>query len=287
MSTTPIVCLHCGHENDRGRGRCDSCEHDLGFPNVNVYADPYFTEPLQRRYAALAASLSTDQLPWLERLRETVDTAQGVINLDLNLLRLIVVDKQDYLPYRTAVEKGKRVKASFLNDKDRCTVETSFYGIEGGKLVYAALTLHDEGLQSYGPISLLLKTPKIAERTTVFEANSFTLFKSFQSAGWKAIGPIPTGSSTIWEHRSTLVACKIGTTYCTTHPVPDVAKLLLQPGKARNEDEFVELHIFSKINRFAIQRIILPDTIRSEFDRLQADNIRTEAAKLKIEITES
>jgi len=159
MNLSPLLCPNCGELNQRNANICEYCSHSMGFVNVNIYSDAYFRDGLDDRYQSeVVAATTIGELDELTAFEQAINN-QGlaIINMDIDLLHILVNDKQDYLPYRTAVEQGKRGKATFLNDKDRCVVETAFYGIDGGKIVYAALSLDDNGLLNYGKTTVILK----------------------------------------------------------------------------------------------------------------------------------
>jgi hypothetical protein len=288
MNLSPIKCAACGEENARNADRCEHCTRELGFVNVNIYSDPHFQNGLKNRYQNTLKEARTpeDQQALADMEQVVQDQSHALINLNFDLLRKVVLEKQDYLPYQTAVLQDKRPKASFLNDKDRCVVEAAFYGIDGGRVVYAALALNDIGLSSYGKITMILKTKSIEERTTVFERNTFPLFDDFVAKGWPVRGPIPAGYSGTWHERGQLVVCKHGVSYLASSPKPKLDAMLLCVGTTRNDDEFIELHIFNKLNRLAVQRIVIHEAPKHAFDLLQLDILKTEAQKIGIEVIE-
>ncbi len=288
MNLSPLLCPNCGELNQRNANICEYCSHSMGFVNVNIYSDAYFRDGLDDRYQSeVVAATTIGELDELTAFEQAINN-QGlaIINMDIDLLHILVNDKQDYLPYRTAVEQGKRGKATFLNDKDRCVVETAFYGIDGGKIVYAALSLDDNGLLNYGKTTVILKTKSIAQRTTVFERNTFYLFDDFMASGWKVLGPIPSGHSGIWEDRSKVTVCKHGVAYIASNPKPDLATFVLKTGTDRSDDEFIEFHIFNKLNRLAFEKIVIHEAPKKQFQQLQLDILKEESAKIGITIVE-
>lgn len=283
-----MPCPVCGEPNERNADVCKQEGHSMGNVNVNLYSDPYFREGLEERYSeAISAADSVGESDGLMAFEQTIcDEGQAIINIDLESLCDLINQKQDYLPYRMAVEQGKRGKKLFLHDRDRCLVEDSFYGIDGGKIVYAALALDDNGLMSYGKQTIVLKTKNIAQRTTIFERDTYFLFDDFVAWGWKVRGWIPIGHSGIWEDRGRLAVCKHGAELTASHPKSDFAALILQPGTAYVGDEFLELHIFNKVNPVVFNRIILRENPKTAYQQLQLDIMKDEAAKIGIKIAE-
>ncbi len=280
-----MPCPVCGELNERNADVCKQEGHSMGSVNVNIYSDPYFREGLEERYRVeTAAAGSSNTL--LEFEQAICDEGQAIINIGLESLCDLINQKQDYLPYRMAVEQGKRGKKLFLQDKDRCVVEDSFYGIDGGKIVYAALALDDNGLMSYGKQTIVLKTKNIAQRTTMFERDTYFLFDDFVNRGWKVRGTIPVGHSAIWEDRGKLAVCKHGAELAASDPKPDFAALILQPETDQIGDEFLELHIFNKVNPVVFDRIIIREKPKTSYQQLQLDILKAEAAKIGITIVE-
>jgi hypothetical protein len=290
MNLSELACVHCGEMNARNADRCAHCTREVGFVNVNIYSDPYFRDGLQVRYADTKAGIIGKNAsfgPEIDEMeRQIREESHAIINLDLDLLRIVVAEKQDYLPYRAAVEQGKRPKADFVNDRGRCLVEAAFYGIDGGRIVYAALALDDAGLLNYGKISMLLKNKSIAQRTTVFERNTYALYKEFVKNGWDTMGYIPPGHSGTWDEKAELVTCKHAEDYTTSNPKPDLASVMLKVGTTRGDDEFVELHILNYLNRLAIEHVTIHEAPTPPFDSLQLDILKEELKKLNISLTE-
>jgi hypothetical protein len=284
MDLSPIACPRCQEDNLRNADNCKRCGESIGFVNVNLYSDRYFLNEIDNRFLNVM-SISGDKRSELTSFEELINVnGKALINLNFKMLCLLILEKEDYLPYRMAVEKGKRVKASFLNDKDRCVVEASFYGIDGGKIVYAVLSLDDNGLTNYGKTTIILKTKTIEHRTSVFERNTYHLFDELKKNGWNIRGPIPPGHSCTWEYRGKLAVCKHGMEIVSGNSAPNFEKLLVKSGTDRGEDEFIELHIFNSLNYLAVEQITIHKQVDSEFDLLQMEILQEESKKIGISL---
>jgi hypothetical protein len=281
-----MPCPVCGEPNERNADVCKQEGHSMGSVNVNIYSDPHFQEGLEQRYRQETAAASEPGA--LAVFEQTLrDEGQALINIKLEALCDLINKGEDYLPYRMAVEQGKRDKMPFLQDKDRCAVEASFYGVDGGKIVYAALALDDEGLVSYGKQTIVLKTKNIARRTTVFERDTYLLFYDFLDQGWRILNaPVPTGYSAVWEDRGKLAVCKHGAELSASGAKTNFAALILRPGTDHTDDEFLELHIFNKVNPVVFDRIILREKPKSPFLQLQLELMKDKAATLGITTAE-
>ncbi|MCB0579344.1 MAG: hypothetical protein KDD10_08565, partial [Phaeodactylibacter sp.] len=131
-----LECANCGHQNDRNRGKCDRCNELIGYgyPNVNIYSDSYFSEALKKRYEeAVALCRSEGKEDILNQFKQLLeDNSKAVINMDNRLLFELVNNNEHYLPYRRAVEQGKRLIANVFNDPKRIVIDSCFYGLHGG-----------------------------------------------------------------------------------------------------------------------------------------------------------
>lgn len=261
----------------------------MGYLNVNIYADPFYTDALEQRYElAVAEAATADKASQAAALTMAVEqSGQAIINMDFHTVCRMINDKEDYLPYQLAIEAGKGERMSFLLDKDRCVVEAAFYGSAGRQIVYAALALDDEGLTAYGKQTAVLKTPRIAQRTTVFERDTYFLYDDFYAMGWNPKGPeLPAGHSATWSGRGQLALCKHVAEMPDDMSEASWAKLLLQPATAGRGDEFIELHIFNKVSPVVLERVVVREVPQKPFHQIQWDILKTEAAQMGIHIAE-
>lgn len=286
MKLTTLICpdSDCGAENERNADICRGCGSALGFVNVNLLSDPYFQEGLEERYRSVTANLPGAEVAWLEE----VVTGQGraVINMPGRLLYLLVNENKDYISYQRGVEQGKLAKKSFAEDRIRCIVESAFYGFDGRNFVYAALSLDDNGVATYGDVSVVLKTKNIEKRTTVFEKDTLVLFGELVSGGWKADELIPSGHCGTWYERAKMVAIKHGSQMDANHRIADLAALILRSDGNGTNDEFIELHIFNTVNPVNFERVVFQNKSLKSFDRVQFKILKTKLSDLSIEVVE-
>lgn len=277
MVLTKINCPSCGAENKRNIDSCSECGHSLGFVNVNLLSDPYFQNGLEDRYQVTRQTVNdAGKLSEVEAFEKAVlAEAKGVINMSHELLFLLVNQNEDYLSYQRAVEQGKRAKAEFQNDRDRCIVESAFYGYDGRNLVYAALTLNEKGLSSYGDVAVLLRTQNIRLRTAVFEKNTYVLFDELVESGWRVRKTIPPGHCGTWNERGKIAVVKHGLEIATSNSSPDFATLILSSEGDRGTDEFIELHIFNKVNYSNFEQIIFEKKPKTAFGKIQLEILKS------------
>ena len=127
----------------------------------------------------------------------------------------------------------------------------------GGDIVFAALSLDDDGLASYGDVSVVLSVPLVKKRISVFEKNSFVLYDELtREKGWEPVDfPPPTGHFGIWESRHQLAVAKCHTQLDGNEKDEDFCPILLHSTNDQSKDEFIELHIFDKITYFNFQKV--------------------------------
>ncbi|MCC7505685.1 MAG: hypothetical protein IT259_10305 [Saprospiraceae bacterium] len=272
MNLSSLNCPVCDTANQRNADQCISCGSSLGFVNVNLFSDAYFQDGLTQRYQVESAACAAKGLGSVVLQFETMlaDNGRALINMSSDLLFKLVNENQAYLPYQTAVEQGKRDKSAFANDRDRCLVESAFYGIDGGKLVYAALSLDEKGLTTYGDVVVLLRTPTIEKRTTVFETNTYFLFDRLVDAGWRVRKTIPAGHAGTWNERAKVAVIKHGIQVEPHFQHDEFAALILKSGVDRTDDEFIELHIMNMVTTANFEKIVFQKKPSSRYNALQA-----------------
>ena len=268
-----IICKKCTLENERNRGNCNRCNEPLGsgFPNVNVYSDSYFTDVVTKRYDACISSLTTtkekDAIADFEK--QILAEAQPVVNMDRKLFFLLVNSKEDYLPYRRAVDLGKRAISDVQNDHKRTVIDTSFYGTHGSDIVFAALSLNEKGLISYGEICVTLNADWVSDRITVFNKNSFDLYDDLtREYSWNpAHFPPPSGYFGTWNNREEITVVKYKDEVIKISQGNNNADILLKSNGNRAEDEFIELHIYKEIAYLSFLKVKLHNKLTDKKDQ--------------------
>lgn len=286
MNLTTIQCKHCGAENKRNASNCIACYEALGPVNVNIYSDPYFQDGLKAKYDKVIAEIEAKgKRTEVENFEsEIISKGKAVINMDAKLLFKMVNEREEYLSYQRGVEQSKRQVAEFENDLKRCVVEVAFYGIHGKSIVYAALSLNDFGLYSYGDVSVLLKTVQIEKRTTVFERNSYHLYDGLVKKGWKAGTIMPLGHCGTWNERQIVTVNKLGLELAVLRKKPNFASLILKSDGKRIDEEFIELHIFGTISGVNIEKATFQKKARTKFSKLELKLLKVQLQVHSIEI---
>ncbi len=287
MKLSKLICPDpdCQAENERNADICRECGHSLGFVNVNLLSDPYFQTGLAERYKVVMAGV---QVAEVQRFEAVIDQeGKAVINMSSELLYLMVNENENYLSYQRGVEQGKIIKRTFQHDRFQCIVESAFYGFDGRNLVYAALSLDDNGVSSYGNVSVVLKTRNIEKRSTFFERDTFLLFDDLVEKGWKVKEIIPAGHCGTWNERDKIAAIKHGAEIQEGHQTADFVAIIMKNGDEKTCDEFIELHIFNTVTPKNFEKITFQKKLTRSFDRLQFKILKSKLSNLQVEVIEA
>jgi hypothetical protein len=87
----------------------------------------------------------------------------------------------------------------------------------------------------------------------VFEENSLLFCEKHQLGVHK---PIPPGYRAVWQKRDELAAAKLEPTLDAATADYELPGLLLSRSEAFDAD-FVEVHIYERLNRLSIQRVVV------------------------------
>lgn len=247
------ICSHCSCENSLMSEKCSQCGMFLGFPNVNDCSQREEMEALKERY------LEKLKLAELEEQRkkridfeEQVEKSLAVINVKLDYLYNLVTGKSTiYSTYQLQTDGEIRdfVRSEF--DKERRGIEGTLFGSYGSNIRYAALSLDGSGLKSYGDYTIILSDESVRLRTTLLEENSYNFIRRHKIlAGDK----IPKGYRAVWKERHKLAIAKLMEKILLTKDM-NYAIIILNSTGDRKHDEFIEVHIYGKINKEAIHAV--------------------------------
>lgn len=250
MANCPI----CSSEFRASDEKCATCGTHLGFPNVRAAAEQAEKEALAKRYEdaffGAQARGADDQLRLFEL---AVSRSKAVVGMTLYRLRELVADgSQLYTNYYLAVRGMVRQAAQEEFDRHRRSVDAILFGSYAEQIGFAALTLNGSGLKSYGTYSVILRDITISKRSSLLEENSFTFV---QEHGLKPGDRIPPGYQATWEDRQQLAVAKLADLIHSGSTENDFPDILLKVADTRNEDRFIEVHIFGQFNRNSIESV--------------------------------
>jgi hypothetical protein len=259
-----IKCPDCGFENPLVNEKCSCCGMFLGFPNVNDCSQREELEALEKRYKETVeyAAKKGHEKKRIE-FEEAVKKSVAVINVKLNYLQMLMLGKKIfYSTYQLQTEGETRELAPTEFDKERLGIEGTLFGSYGKNIRYAALSLDGTGLTSYGEFTLILSDTAVKKRTTLLEENSYK-FRDHHKI--LAGGKIPQGYRAVWKDRHKLAVAKLIEKVLLTNK-DNYAKIVLFSTENKKKDEFIEVHIYGKLNEASIQAVRGPSESVSEKD---------------------
>ena len=247
----------CGAEVRWNEGRCPACGADAGAPNVRMASHPSEQFALQRRYDQ--ASVDATTCGANQRVQEFTTAVQNhsrvTINVNADFAHNLFSKSQTlYANYHNMVGSGVRKPASFDHDRQRCGVDGTLWGSVAFELSIGALSLDGCGPTSYGSASLTISEKRCQRTASFLERNSFHFVEEHHLTPAKSI---PLGYRSAWENRHLLAGAKLAKTIRANTLPETFASILLDPGKDRQTDEFIEAFIYGPFDAQAIVGVVI------------------------------
>ncbi len=272
------ICTKCGEKLSVALRNCPTCKFDAGAPNVRESRSVENTAVLQERFEEAQKKSGQKKLTdEFNALRKLICENSGVVlTLPSSVARKLFEDpKTLYVNYEELVGAGARKPAEPANDKQRCAVGGLLFGSYANCIMYGSLSLTHEGLPTYGDAYCRLRSITIDDRTSFLEKNSFDFVEDHKITPKNSI---PDGYRSCWENRDLLVLSKLEEKLSSGQAEQDWQSILIQSdGKNRENDDFIEAHIFESFDCYAIEHLT-PNP--------SADLTRNERMDLEIAISE-
>jgi hypothetical protein len=235
---------------------CIFCGSDLGAPNVNIVSAEFELVALKKRYKdAIEYSNVKKTNEFINKFESFFENnVEVIINLHLPVLAALIKDKT-YKNYHRAVQDGERLIASLHDDQKRNVIDSILYGSYGRDMVYAALTLNNKGLISYGRCSIIIDEDAIKFRTSILEENSYDFVKTHK-LNLENLN-IPLGYRSKWDNKTQLVVSKLHKSI-TTEDEKDFCNLVLSSDGGKHTDKFIEVHIYKEVSILTFKQIYVP-----------------------------
>ena len=161
-----------------------------------------------------------------------------------------------YVNYDRLVGANLRRPADPDNDRRRCAVGGVLFGSYADSIIYGALSLTGDGLPTYGAVHCRLRSVAIDKRTSFLGTNSY---RFIQEHGIVAGDDLPVGWTACWRDRHMLVLAKLVDRLSAGQTESDWQEFLIySDGQNRENDEFVEAHIYEGFDRNAIESMVAP-----------------------------
>lgn len=283
VSDSQERCSVCGALLSISLRYCPSCHEDAGAPNVRLCRRNENIEALTVRYnAAKTQADTTGYSGVFNELEDLIKLKSGVvICLPVSVARKLFEDPISiYSNYEQLVGAGIRKPATFDADRHRCAVGGLLFGSYAEKIVYGALSLTGKGLPTYGEVHCRLRSIAIERRTSFLETNSYGFVTEHSIAPG---GELPFGYTSCWVHRHFLVMAKHANCLDTGQVESDWQNFLIHSdGQNRENDDFIEAHIFEFFDRNAVESIeIIADKHLSREAKLDSKIALSKFKKLK------
>lgn len=267
-------CPNCGSIISDSERHCPTCRADVGAPNVRRC----FTKAnLCALFSRLDEAKSVAEKNGCDRefneIGDLIDKKSGVvISMPAGIARKLLEDPNSlYSNYESLVGSNVRKPARPESDRQRCAVGGLIFGSYAKKIMYGALSLTEEGLPTYGDIFCRLRSIAIDKRTSFLETNSYKFVNNHNITPEN--NDLPLGYSACWRQRRALVLAKISSNLSKGQTESDWQKILIRTdGVNRNDDDFVEAHIYEGFDKNAIESVVAITRINQRRpEKLDAD----------------
>lgn len=250
-----MQCIQCAAPIPDERRDCPSCGTDNGFPNVRLASKSDEVEALEKRVeqSRIGARARNCEIVW-DKFRSSVASSRAVMARSLAVVQdLASSDSRLFGGHLKALRAGTKTSDGGPLDSVRVQFESAVSPNFHEEIVYACLSLTNEGLSAFGDCLLVLKEGAIAHRATVFEENPYKFCQRHKLV----IGSqLPAGYRAVWGSRGDLAVAKLGAELGPETKEEDFQHILLKPGKGTAGSDFIEVHIFGTINRHSIERVV-------------------------------
>ena len=232
---------------------CPTCSWDNGYPNVRQ-AHAERTALRRRLKLAEEDAIRRSCLDQLKMLREHLQTSVAVIATSASKAHALLSDSSEaYTTFYRVVDSGARTPRANWFDQVRGVADELLFPNYRDYISFAALSLNGIGCWYYGSVHLVLADFAIRERATAFEENSLFFCQKHQLG---VHSPVPPGYRAVWKRRDELAAAKLSPIVHSATSHQDLPGILLRRPEEVDAD-FVEIHIFERLNRDSIQKVVV------------------------------
>lgn len=236
---------------------CPRCEAFLGYPNVRSAQESAETKELDRRYRVAQDDVRRRSCePVLNQFEDAVRQSKAVICRRWGALTKISERSNDLFKtfYKQLAEKDRLPQDSYF-DRARLAIDSTFFPYYYLHINFGALSLNGTGPASYGECSIVFREDSISHRTTVFEENALVFCEKHPIQVGQ---PPPAGYRAVWEDRHRLAAAKLHAEIDDQTEPDGLPGILLKQKGRTDTDEFLEVHIYGKLDLTAVECFIAP-----------------------------
>lgn len=255
---------------------CDQTNHDIPFDefichkghligSVNVRLAKRAEEhnELEARYQnalteAEQNGLKTEILAFSEEVEKN---SAVVFNMQIGPARKLFLDNNEtYKNYYEQINSKNRPRTSMEKTRNRNIVDGWLFPDFGHAIRHGALTLNNRGPLCYGPVSVIIDDADFLKKyASTLEENSYHFAKKYcftlPDDEEMAFSEPPLGYRSDWENRYKIAVAKHKTDLTSGSDINDFCNVLLQTGKNRAEEEFIEIHLYKTFNAEQIKEV--------------------------------
>jgi hypothetical protein len=246
-------CGNCGKPIDFHRTTCLACGHFLGYPNVRK-AEAMQADLDRNCTAAVADADARGVRPLLDGLATLLASSSAVVAMPVNVLRAMTLGAA-YRSYHRALADDLRGAAEEIYHRHRGVVDEAVHPGYSADITNAAISVDGRGLNNYGEITLRIGDVFIADRATVLRENAFAFYERYD-LGRRDAQEVP-GWRCVWQRRADLGVAHLTPYLTSATPVTSLPSLVLQSGTGRDNDRFMEVHIFGMVPLAAVEDVSL------------------------------
>ena len=277
-----MKCPICSEEVRPHERHCTGCQTDCGFPNVRAAEQDDEVKALAGRVAEAERQADNEgTAPLLSRLRAVARRSRAVRVRSLDEAYALVKSDDKLMGTFYDLRGAGLLRPSATKmEASRQSAEPLVFLNYHEKIQFAALTLDDLGLFTYGNCAMVFQEAKIANRATVFEENCVFFCQR------RDIGPrrptVPPGYRATWARREDLVVAKLGPRLGVDTQESDLPSILLSTGSDPSKDDFVEVHIYDRLHRSAVDYVIV--RLRRPGDKALVRQMKAELGEDRVRV---
>jgi len=187
-----------------------------------------------------------------------------------------------YRGYHKALEQNLRRAAEEEYHTHRNAVDAKVHPGYGNEIVNAALSPDGRGLANYGEVTLRIGDRFIAHRASILRENAYAFYERYslgrrdavEEPGWRAV----------WDDRVRLGGAHLAPALTPATAEADFPGIILSVGSNRDEDKYLEVHIYGGINSSALEGVTLERALTDIENRGEWDLARQKLGRLAIPV---
>lgn len=257
VQSLPRQCPTCSAPVQPHLRSCHACETEIGFPNVRAAEDER-PDLLKRYHEAMKSAEHRGALKEIAEFEKTAKGSWAILCRSLSQVdSLVSGDNAVYVSFHAQVDSGARMpRLGDHFEEKRPIVDAAIFPRYHDKINFAALSLGGPVPSNYGQYTIVLKDTLIAKRSSVFEENSFLFIERHQV---QVAGNVPRGFRAVWNERHVLAVAKHANEIQAQITPDKFPGILSNNQRAKQDPDFIEVHIFGGLTRAAIDRVIGPE----------------------------